>query len=215
MYVDLKDAYFAVPFNAQDRKHLRFGWRDKVIASIAYFWAVMYSLGTNSSPEHKTDYLHWWYVWHDEVRDSTEGPHCGDPLPPRESRVVINFPKSLLQPRRMVDFLSFLMNSTIMELKLPGDKMKSIQGEAKKLLSTRQITALELSSTLGKMNAATKAISIATLLLTVANGASTSLEQIVSKLQYSNSFVQRLFAWSHKPHLSISGAHLHIWNYSD
>ena len=94
----------------------------------------------------------------------------------------------------MVDFLSFLMNSTIMELKLPGDKMKSIQGEAKKLLSTRQITALELSSTLGKMNAATKAISIATLLLTVANGASTSLEQIVSKLQYSNSFVQRLFA---------------------
>ena len=47
-----------------------------------------------------------------------------------------------------------------MELKLPGDKLKSIQREAKKLQAADQVTALELSRLLGKMNAAIKAIAI-------------------------------------------------------
>ena len=50
-----------------------------------------------------------------------------------------------------------------MELRLPGDKLKNIRGEAKKLLTSEHTTALELSRTLGKMNAATKAIAIAPL----------------------------------------------------
>ena len=50
-----------------------------------------------------------------------------------------------------------------MELKLPGDKLKSIRGEAKKILTSEYTTALELSRILGKMNATTKALEIAPL----------------------------------------------------
>lgn len=47
---------------------------------------------------------------------------------------IINFPKSLLELRRIMDFLDFLIDSITTELKLLGDKPKSICGEAKKLL---------------------------------------------------------------------------------
>ena len=40
---------------------------------------------------------------------------------------VINLPKSQLDPKRIIDFLGFLIDSNTMELKLPGDKLKSIQ----------------------------------------------------------------------------------------
>ena len=34
---------------------------------------------------------------------------------------VVNVPKSLLEPRRLIDFLSYLVDSMSMELKLPGE----------------------------------------------------------------------------------------------
>ena len=39
---------------------------------------------------------------------------------------VINVLKSLLEPRRIKNFLGFLVGSMSMELKLPGDKIKNI-----------------------------------------------------------------------------------------
>ena len=76
---------------------------------------------------------------------------------------VINDPKSLLEPRRLIDFLGFLVNSLSVELKLPDDKVKNIRGEARKSLANERITVLSLSRILGKMNTATKAITMAPL----------------------------------------------------
>ena len=41
---------------------------------------------------------------------------------------VINYPKSVLEPKRIIDFLGFQVDSTSMELKLPGLSLKSIRG---------------------------------------------------------------------------------------
>ena len=76
---------------------------------------------------------------------------------------VINSPKSLLEPWQSIDFLGFLVNSLFMELELPGEKIRNIRVEARKLLAAKQVTALMLSRLLGKMNAATKAITMAPL----------------------------------------------------
>ena len=76
---------------------------------------------------------------------------------------MIDFPKSSLESKRTMEFLGFQVDSTSMELKLPGDKIKNIRGEARKILAADYITALTLSRILGKMNAATKAICMAPL----------------------------------------------------
>ena len=58
---------------------------------------------------------------------------------------VINFPKSVLEPQRTIEFLGFHVDSTSMELKLPRNKMKNRCEEA-----SENVTALELSRILGK-----------------------------------------------------------------
>ena len=76
---------------------------------------------------------------------------------------VINFPKSILEPQRMMEFLGFQVDSSTMELKLPCTKMKSIRGDAGRILASKEVTALEVSRILGKMSAVTKAIATAPL----------------------------------------------------
>ena len=77
--------------------------------------------------------------------------------------LVINAPKLVLQPERSMEFLGFQVDLSSMELKLPGNKMKNISGDAGKILAAKKTTALEVSRILGKMNVATKAIATAPL----------------------------------------------------
>ena len=48
---------------------------------------------------------------------------------------VVNFPKSLLEPTEVIDFL---LDSTSMELKLPGDKIKGLRQETRRILAAEQ-----------------------------------------------------------------------------
>ena len=66
--------------------------------------------------------------------------------------LVINHPKSQTMPSQVIEFLGFNIDSTTMELKLPGDKIKKIRGEARRLLSQTDNSALALSRFLGKLN---------------------------------------------------------------
>ena len=75
--------------------------------------------------------------------------------------LVINYPKSELSPTQAIEFLGFVVNSTKMELKLPGEKI--IKNEAGKILQSHTVSALMLSRIIGKMNAATQAIPMAPL----------------------------------------------------
>ena len=71
---------------------------------------------------------------------------------------VINYPKSQLTPSQEVEFLGFIINSNTMELKLPGEKLKKIRAETRRLANQTQPQALALSRLLGKLNHATQAI---------------------------------------------------------
>ena len=76
---------------------------------------------------------------------------------------VINHPKSQLTLTQEIEFLGFVVNSTTMELKLPGEKIKKIKSETGKALQSQTVTALMLSRLIDKMNAATQAIYMAPL----------------------------------------------------
>ena len=64
--------------------------------------------------------------------------------------LVVNHPKSQTTPARNIEFLGFNIDSTTMEVKLPGEKIKKIRGEAKRLLSQTDNSVLALSRFLGK-----------------------------------------------------------------
>lgn len=83
----------------------------------------------------------------------------GSCVPPK----ICDLPKSVMEPKITKDFLGFLVDFLSIERKLLEDKIKNIIGEARRILTANQVTALTLSRILGKMNTTTKAISMAPL----------------------------------------------------
>ena len=76
---------------------------------------------------------------------------------------IINYPKSILEPSKKIKFLGFIVDSTTMEIKLPGEKIKKIRMETRKLKDLDNPQATTLSRLLGKLNHATQAIQPAPL----------------------------------------------------
>ena len=71
---------------------------------------------------------------------------------------IINYPKSILKPSKRIEFLGFIVNSTTMEIKLPGEKIKKIRTDTRKLKDWDNPQAITLSRLLGKLSHATQAI---------------------------------------------------------
>ena len=65
---------------------------------------------------------------------------------------IINFPKSVITPTQNLEFLGFAINSSKMEIKLPGEKIQKIKQETRKLLNLVKPKAIDLSQLLGKLN---------------------------------------------------------------
>ena len=70
----------------------------------------------------------------------------------------INYPKSILNPSKKIEFLGFIVDSTTMEIKLPGEKIKKMRTESRKLRDLDNPQAITLSRLLGKLSHATQAI---------------------------------------------------------
>ena len=153
--IDLKEAYFAVPISEPDKKYLRFRWEGQTYQ----FNCLPFGLSCASWVFTKrvatvlreigvrlvifTDDILIMAQSETMLRDHVKGIiNLG---------FVINLPKSLLESRQSIDFLGFLVNSLSMELELPGEKIKNIRAEARKVLGAERLDVL------GKMNAATKA----------------------------------------------------------
>lgn len=172
--IDLKDAYFMVPIADEHKKLLRFPYRG----SIYQFNCLPF--GLSSAP--------WVFTKTTRPAVTTLRElglrmiiYIDDMLLMAESEqmlrdqvtglvylmenlgFVINHKKSQVGPSQEIEFLGFLINSQTMELKLPGNKIKTIRSEARNLLASERLSAQVLSRVLGKMNAATQAIAMAPL----------------------------------------------------
>ena len=171
--VDLKDAYFMVPMSKKHKltpNEIRLG-RENLPIQLPSFQVVFGPMdlyqdrkATRGCPEidgSQDDHVHRRYTHHGRVRDSSQGTHSWIDTPPRESEnlgFVINHLKSPLTPSQETEFLGFIINSNTMGLKLPGEKIKKIRAETRRLANQTEPKALVLSRLLGKLNHATQAI---------------------------------------------------------
>ena len=134
---DLKDVYFAVPTSESDRKYLRFRWRDKIyqfnclpFGLSCAPWVFTKTTKTVTAVLREMGIRLIIYI--DDMLITAESETLlndhiqGITYLLENLGFVINFPKSLLEPKKIIEFLGFLVDSNAMELKLPGDKLKSI-----------------------------------------------------------------------------------------
>ena len=73
-------------------------------------------------------------------------------------KFVVNYQKSLLNPTQLIEFLGFRINSVMLNISLPLDKVKSIRRECRKVLENPDITIRELARLLGKLSASIQAV---------------------------------------------------------
>ena len=66
---------------------------------------------------------------------------------------VVNYQKSQLNPMQSIEFLGFRINSIMLNISLPLDKVKGIRKECQKVLKNPDITIRELARLLGKLSA--------------------------------------------------------------
>ena len=167
--VDLKDAYFMIPISKKHKHLTRFNWGGKTFQ----FNCLPFGLSSAPSVFTKTTrplmttlrsmglrtimYIDNILIMAElEIlaKEHTVGLiHLLENL-----GFVINYRKSQLTPTQEIEFLGFVITSNSVELKLPGEKIKKIRAETRRLANQTEPKALALSRLLGKLNHATQAI---------------------------------------------------------
>ena len=172
--VDLKDAYFSIPVSSHDRKFLRFRWQGKMyqfnclpfgLSSAPWIFTkatkpvvtILRTLGMRI-----IIYIDDILVMAPSKELAQEHTECLIFLL-ENLGFTVNRQKSLTDPTQEIEFLGLVADSVLMELRLPGSKIKNIRSDAKALLQMVQPTAREVSRLLGKLTHATHAMRAAPL----------------------------------------------------
>ena len=165
-YLDLKDAYLAVPIAKDHCKHLRFLWDGKMFE----FTCFPFGLCSASRVFTKLLHLAMAYLCFQGLRTII---YLDDILAMHQSKkslcqevermstllgalgFTINHPKSQTIPTQ---FLEFLVDSHLMKMLLPQEKVHNIAQTSWSLMKQSTVTIRQLSQLLGKMTAAAPAI---------------------------------------------------------
>ena len=172
--IDLKDAYFTIPVVKHHQKFLRFAIENR------HFQFTCLPFGLSSAPWVFTKtlkpviarlrelgvrlviYLNDILVLGKTPQEA--GDHTLALIRLLENLGFIVHPeKSLTQPTQRVEFLGMIIDSTYMELQVPGEKLKKIRTEAKKVIQSNLLPVRELSRLIGKMTSIAQAIPLAPL----------------------------------------------------
>lgn len=137
--VDLKDSYFMIPMAPNQRRLLRFKWQGTAYqfnclpVQLPTIWTVVSTMGlyqdhqTNSEhPQNygsEDDYIHRRCPDHGRDETSCKRTHCWHDFSLENLGFIINHPKSLLNPTQEIDFLGFTINSRIMDIRMPREKI--------------------------------------------------------------------------------------------
>ena len=168
-WLDLKDAYLAIPIHSHHQKYLRFKWRG-----VSYQFKVR-PFGLATAPRVFTKILRpvitllrgmgiRCVIYLDDIllmsqcREEAQ-QHTWTTVDLLESLgFIVNFKKSVLEPTQELTFLGFILNSRKRELKLPQEKVTLIKKEARSLLAWREVSPRDLARFIGKLSAAILAL---------------------------------------------------------
>ena len=172
--IDLKDAYFTVPINPKSRKFVRFLWEGEVYE----FLCLMFGLGP--APRIFTKLMKVpisllqklkirLIIYMDDMllmgssleeitwaRDTTL--HILEAL-----GFVINYQKSILSPSKRMEFLGMIVDSVLMSLLIPEEKISNLSNLCSKTLKYQRVSLRKIAKVLGKLKSTAPAFSWAPL----------------------------------------------------
>ncbi|XP_066305375.1 uncharacterized protein [Branchiostoma lanceolatum] len=167
--LDLKDAYFTIPIWLQDRKFLRFSWRNQL-------WEFQcLPFGLTTAPRVFTKVLRpvvailrkqglLIVIYLDDLIILARSPEqCLAHIAVARDLLetlgfVLNLEKSRLVPSQVVTFLGFILDSQSMTLSLPEAKVVKVEEECQHCLSLRTMSARHLASVIGLLESTRQAI---------------------------------------------------------
>ena len=167
--LDLKDAYLSVPIHKDHQKYLRFRWENRAWQ----FRALPF--GLSSAPQTFTKLLKpvvstlrrlgiRLILYLDDMLIMAQ---CRDEMRTHLATAmellcalgfIINMKKSVFTPARTIEFLGFTVDSSIMTIRLPQQKLVVLRKLANQLLQQEKVTARQLAQLLGMMVAAHPAV---------------------------------------------------------
>jgi len=167
--LDLKDAYFTVPVRPEHQQYLRFS----VLGDNYQFTCLPF--GLSCAPWAFTKLLKpvmallrhrgiKIIIYIDDMLLIADSPAQVSEHVEAVQFVlenlgfVLNVEKSITTPSQKLEFLGLIVDTTTMQVCLPGEKIKQIRAEAVKLRQTSQVRARTMSQFLGKLSAASQAI---------------------------------------------------------
>ena len=167
--IDLKDAYFSVIITEKDQKYLKFRWGNK------WFKFRVLPFGLGSAPKVFTKLLKAalavlrkagirCVIHIDDLIVANQDRGCL--IQDRQTILwllmklgfTINWDKCILDPKQLLEFLGFLVDTIGMRLVLPDYKVRKIQEECQRLMTDKMTTVRQLAKLIGKMTAAIRAI---------------------------------------------------------
>ena len=167
--MDLKDAYLQIPIHPDHQHLLQFIWGQK------HFKFQCLPFGLSSAPRVFTKLLKpvvgflrqiglRLIVYLDDMLFMHTNKDQLEAMAPLICKIfealglMVNTKKSLLNPTQVVEFLGFQINSLTMTFNLPSEKGRKIQQEAANLLKSQSISARHLAVFIGKVVAASRAV---------------------------------------------------------
>ena len=172
--VDMKDAYFPIPICNVDQKYLRFPWEGNVyqfqclpFGITVAPWVFTKLMKVPVSYLRRMGmrliiYLDDILVMNQTKKGALEdGKKLRDVL--ESLGFLINLKKSILTPVQGIEFLGFIIDSNLMTLSLPTEKMKKIKKLCQTILRSDVTTVRQLSEIIGNLTASLQAVQQAPL----------------------------------------------------
>ena len=167
--VDLKDAYFHVPIHQTHQKFLSFRWEERV------FQFVCLPFGLASAPRTFTKVMKpalaclrqlgvRCIVYLDDLLIMGQSPEEARQVTANTLALfqalgfLINWEKSILEPKQEIVFLGLLVSSRTMTLSLPSPKLIDLHREIQSLLTKEVVSVRQLAHIVGKLNSTALAV---------------------------------------------------------
>lgn len=125
--VDLKDAYFTIPIHTSRGNTSTLSFNKRQLPTFRLQTDGNFPTGARS----EIGSLYRRHSITGRVQGVTTRPGSRTGVPPTMPAGVRD--KSVLEPTQSLEFLSLTVDTVAMDLRLPGSKMKTIRGEARKL----------------------------------------------------------------------------------
>lgn len=167
--LDIKDAYYMVRIHPDDRKYLKFHWRDKLFAYTAL------PMGYSASPRIFTKilkpifatlrqkgvtvmgYIDDFYIQGDSAEQCQTAIKATTQLL-ESCGFIINYEKSSCIPKHEIKFLGFIINSESMTVKLPDDKTCEVVQLCEKFMTKDKAHIRDIARLIGKLVASFPAV---------------------------------------------------------